>query len=123
MFFVCTFPVYVYIDTILICWCIFCLNFWFILSFKKTNIGKDIFGYKGNDLWPKFLKKCIVYSWWYQFILIFISLSYPNIIWIDVLTIYSTLTFGGGWYHDFRNWFQLKMMHDLKILTSSFEFF
>lgn len=90
---------------------IVCLFLWLKLWAKKTDLGKDVFGYRGDDKWLKLRRQIAICSWWWQSSLILLSLTWHNNLVIDSLTIFATLTFGGPWFHTFpkmRSLFGLK---------------
>ena len=69
------------------------LSLWLCWWAQKTDIGKDVFGYKGDDKWLQLRRQIAIYSWWWQSSLILLSLTWHNNLWIDSLTIMATLSF------------------------------
>ena len=68
---------------------------------RKTDLGKDVFGYKGSNKLSKIRRHLAICSWWWQTPLIALSFTYHNNLLIDSLTMLATLTFGGPIYMEF----------------------
>jgi len=78
-----------------------CYAIWLSLWYIKLDLGM-VFGYKGNDMVLKLLRKSVMGCWWVQGPLVWWSLTYPNQ-WVDFLTLFATIVFGGGWYGRVRH--------------------
>jgi len=79
----------------------FSLSLWLYLWATKTDIGKDVFGYKGDNKWLQLRRELAIYAWWCQSSLVFLSLTILNNLFLDSLTIFFTLTFGASFYNEF----------------------
>jgi len=90
-----------------------CFSVWVYWWYHKLDLGRDVFGYKGDNIWYRFRKDLNIYCWWFQGPLVWYSMTYPNQ-WIDYLTLFAVIIFGGGWYDPvqrYRKW--LGLHHEL----------
>ena len=72
-----------------------CFALWVFGWYKNKDIG-NVFGYKGDDCFLKFVRKLNICCWWLQCPAVWYSLTYPNQ-WIDFITLFTCITFG-GWF-------------------------
>merc|ERR1719361_2787887 len=77
------------------------LSLWLFWWATKTDIGPDVFGYKGDNTFLQIRRQLAICSWWWQSSLILLSLTFHDNLWIDSLTIFTTLTFGGPLYDEY----------------------
>jgi len=90
------------------------LFLWLFMWANKTDLGKDVFGYKGTNPLFKLRHHLAIYSWWWQLPLVLLSFTSPNNLFLDSLAMFATLVFGGPYYSEFpnmRKWFHLHEHH------------
>lgn len=77
------------------------LLLWLYLWSQKTDLGRDVFGYHGDNKYLMFRRQAGLYSWWWQSSLILLSFTWHNNLLIDSLTILATIPLGGPIYDEY----------------------